>query len=89
VRLRVRVRPRAQADAIVGLRGGSLLVRLAAAPVDGAANEALRRLLARALGVPASSVSVLRGAAARDKLVEVAGVRAQDVGRLAGAAWPG
>lgn len=83
MRLRVRVQPRAARDAIAGERGGALLVRLQAPPVDGAANEALRRLLARALGVPASSVRLLRGERAREKLLEIGGVRAQDVRRLA------
>lgn len=82
VRLRVRVQPRAPRDAIAGERGGALLVRLKAPPVDGAANKALRRLLARALGVPPSAVSVLRGETAREKLLEVAGVRLEDVRQL-------
>ena len=51
-------------------------MRLAAAPVDGRANEALVRLLGRALGVPPSSVEIVRGAASRDKLVRVAGMEA-------------
>jgi uncharacterized protein YggU (UPF0235/DUF167 family) len=83
VRLGVRVLPRASRDAIVGERRGALLVRVQAAPVDGAANQALCRLLARALGLPASAVRVLRGETARDKLVWVAGASARDVRQLA------
>jgi uncharacterized protein (TIGR00251 family) len=83
VRLRVRVRPRASRDAIAGERAGALLVQVVAAPVDGAANQALRRLLARALAVPASCVRVLHGETAREKLVQIAGVRAEDVRALA------
>jgi len=90
VRLGVRVVPRAARDAIVGERRGALLVRVQAPPVDGAANEAVRRLLARALGLPASAVRVLRGETGRDKLVWLAGVRVQDVQQLAsGAGGPG
>jgi uncharacterized protein (TIGR00251 family) len=76
VTLRVRVQPRASRDALAGERQGALVVRLTAPPVEGRANEALTRLLGRALGVPPSAVSVLRGSTGRDKLVAVAGVSA-------------
>src|SRR5262245_45681856 len=78
-RLRVRVTPRASRDAIVGARGGALVVRVAAAPVDGAANTALVRLVARALGVPPSSVEVVRGATGREKQLQVTGLGADEV----------
>ena len=62
------------------------VVRLNAPPVDGRANEALGRFLARLLDVPPSAVSLVRGASGRDKLVRVAGVDAVRVrARLAGA----
>ena len=51
-------------------------MRLAAAPVDGAANDALVRVLGRALGVPPSSLAILRGATGRDKVVRIAGLAA-------------
>ena len=70
----VRVQPRASRDALAGERAGALLVRLKAPPVDGAANAALARFLAAALGVPAFAVEIVRGAARRDKLVRVSGV---------------
>jgi hypothetical protein len=92
VTLRVRVQPRASRDGIVGERDGALAVRLTAPPVDGAANAALSRLLARALGVPPGAVTVLRGATGRDKLVRVEGIAAANVRALvrdqAGAARP-
>jgi uncharacterized protein (TIGR00251 family) len=75
--LRVRVQPRASKEALAGERDGALLVRLTAPPLEGRANEALARLLARTLGVAPSAVRVLRGASGRDKLVEVAGVGAE------------
>lgn len=74
--LRVRVSPRASRDALSGARAGALVVRVTAAPVDGAANDALARVLSRALGVPVSAIEVRRGAAARDKLLHVAGLDA-------------
>jgi uncharacterized protein (TIGR00251 family) len=72
--LRVRVQPRASREEIAGEREGALLVRLTTPPVEGRANRALTALMARALDVPPSSVTVLRGARGRDKLVHVAGV---------------
>jgi hypothetical protein len=81
----VRVQPRAARDRIAGERGGALLVRLTSPPVEGAANEALCRLLARALGIAPSRVELLRGASGRDKLVRVTGADAARVRALAGA----
>lgn len=70
----VRVRPRASRDAFGGVREGTLVVRLSAPPVEGEANAALVRFLARALGVPPAAVSLLRGARGRQKLVRVSGL---------------
>lgn len=74
--LRVRVTPRASRDALAGERGGALVVRLTAPPVEGAANEALVRLLGKTLGVPPSAVRIVAGATGRNKTVAVAGVDA-------------
>ena len=76
ITLRVRVQPRASRDALSGERDGALVVRLTAPPVEGAANEALARLLGKALGVAPSAVRVVVGAAARNKVVSVAGLDA-------------
>ena len=74
VTLRVRVQPRASRDALGGERDGALIVRLSAPPVEGAANEALARLLGRALGIAPSAVRIVRGLAGRNKLVAIAGL---------------
>ena len=59
---------------------------MAAPPVDGAANAAVARLLARALGVSPSSISVVKGLQTREKIVEVAGLGAAEIrSRLASA----
>lgn len=63
---------------------GALSVRVAAPPVEGRANAALAAVLAEALGLRASAVTVERGARGRDKLVKVAGLTAADVRRLIG-----
>ena len=74
--LRVRVQPRASRDSLGGEREGALLVRLTAPPVEGAANDALARLLGRALGVAPSAVRILSGAGSRHKRVAIAGLDA-------------
>ena len=69
----VRVTPRASRNRVVGVRDGSLKVALTAPPVDGAANEALRKLLSKALGVSKSAVEIVRGERGRTKLLRVRG----------------
>jgi uncharacterized protein (TIGR00251 family) len=70
----VRVIPRASKSGIAGMRGDAVLVRLHAAPVDGAANAELIEVLADALGVPKRAVSIVAGERARQKRVRVEGV---------------
>ena len=74
--LNVRLQPRAGADEVVGERDGRLLVRVKAPPVDGRANAALEKLVAKRAGVPKSAVSVVRGHTSRDKVVRVEGIDA-------------
>lgn len=74
VELDVRVIPRAGRTELAGTRQNALLVRLAAAPVDGAANDALVALLASALRVPRGSICIVAGERSRQKRVAVAGV---------------
>jgi uncharacterized protein (TIGR00251 family) len=82
VRVAVRVQPRAGRSKVAGVRGGALLLRVAAPPVDGAANEELVRLLAGWLGVARRDVSIVGGAASRSKLVDVRGVSVEAVRSL-------
>ncbi|MBD0283578.1 MAG: DUF167 domain-containing protein [Thermoleophilaceae bacterium] len=77
--IEVRVIPRARRDEIGNERGGRLLIRLTAPPVDGAANAALCRLVARRAGVPARRVSVVRGQTSRDKVVRNDGLTAAEL----------
>lgn len=79
--VRIRVQPRARRDEIVGERGDVLVVRVTAPPVDGRANEAVCKLVARALDVPPRDVDVIRGHTAREKVVEVARVETAELRR--------
>jgi uncharacterized protein len=80
-RIAVRVTARARRDEVAGERDGVLLVRVTAPPVEGRANDAVRKLLAKRLGVAPGRVSVARGASSRDKLLEIEGMDAAAVRR--------
>ena len=83
-RFSVRVQPRATRSVVEGVHAGALKVRLTAPPVEGAANDALIELLAERLNVPKRAVTIVSGATARTKLVQVHGVDAARVQALAG-----
>jgi uncharacterized protein len=72
--IRVRLRPRGGRDELIGMRDGIVQVRVSAPPVDGKANEALCRLIARSVGVAPSKVSIVRGEKSRYKVVRVEGL---------------
>jgi len=80
----VRVVPRASRSEIAGVYDGALRVRVAAPPVEGAANEELTRTLARALGVPSRAVEITSGHASKTKLVRVAGATRERLLSLVG-----
>ncbi len=79
VTFEVRVAPRASRSRVIGVQDGVLKVALTAAPIDGAANAALQKLIAKALGVSKSRVGIIRGERARNKVLRVAGIGPDDV----------
>ena len=88
VLLKVRVIPRAAKSGVAGMRGDAWLVRLHAPPVDGAANDELIAILARALGVPERAVSIASGARSRQKSVRVSGIDAATAAARLASAQP-
>ena len=74
--LTIRVVPRAGKTALAGIRDGALLIRLAAAPVDDAANAELIDLLSRVLDVAKRQIAVISGDKNRSKRVKVSGLSA-------------
>lgn len=82
--LAVRVQARARHEGIVGMRHGVLIVRVSAPPVDGRANRALCALIAKAVGVAPSAVSVTRGAGVREKILRVEGFEHDELMRALG-----
>jgi uncharacterized protein YggU (UPF0235/DUF167 family) len=69
--IKVRVIPRAQSDEVGGERAGRLLVRTTAAPSDGKANMAVRRLVAGYLGVAVRRIEIVSGQRSRDKVLRI------------------
>ena len=84
VRFSVRVQPRASRDEVSGVYGDALKIRLAAPPVDGAANDALVNFLAELFAVPRRAVRILAGESSRSKLIEIDGVTARAIHDVAG-----
>ena len=78
-KLILHVVPRARRTEVVGMHGEAVKVRVAAAPVDGAANEELVRFLAERLGVPRSAIAIAAGDTSRRKRVIIEGVETAHV----------
>ncbi len=78
-RFDVRVIPRAPREEFGGIRGSALVVRVSAPPVEGAANEALLRMLSGALDVPTSDLAIISGHHGRDKTLRVVGLSAAEL----------
>lgn len=74
--IEIRVIPRAGRTTLAGTRGNALLIRLAAAPVDGEANAELIEFLARLLDIPKRDIVIAAGEASRTKRVKVRGINA-------------
>jgi uncharacterized protein len=79
----VRVQPRASRNEIDGERQGALRVRLNVPPVEGRANEALRRFLADCLNVPLAAVKIASGQRGRLKRIEIRGAKAEQIRAIA------
>ena len=77
VTFQVRVQPRAARTSLAGEIEGAIKIRLAAPPVDGAANLALLKFLSRLLDVPQSSIEVISGARSRNKFIRVRGISSE------------
>jgi uncharacterized protein len=69
----VRIVPRASRSEIAGEYNGALRIRIAAPPVEGAANRELIRLLARMFKLPQNAVAIISGAGSKSKIVRIAG----------------
>jgi uncharacterized protein (TIGR00251 family) len=82
VTFRIRVTPRAGRTVIAGERDDALVIKLAAAPVDGAANDAVIALLASLLDRPKRDVSIVSGERSRNKVMEIRGTSLETVATM-------
>ena len=78
-RVDVRLTPRGGRDHIDGWDGDVLRARVAAPPSEGRANEAMLRLVAKALGVPPSRITLVAGAQSRTKVIEIDGLTLDEI----------
>lgn len=78
-RINIYVQPRASKTVVAGMHDGCVKIRLAAPPVDGAANAALVEFVADQLGIAKSRVRITAGLTSRRKTVEVDGVTAAQI----------
>ena len=85
VRFAVRLTPRSAIDRVDGVVDGVLRARVGAPAVEGAANNALIRLIADELGIAARDVRIVAGATSRQKLLVVDGIDTEAIV----ARWPG
>jgi uncharacterized protein (TIGR00251 family) len=76
--VQVHVVPRASVTAVAGRHGDAVRIRVAAPPVDGAANAELVRFMAQQLGVSRGAVTIARGQSSRSKTVTIAGISTDD-----------
>ncbi len=74
MRIYIKVSPRSSKNEVVKISEGEYKVKLTAPPVDGQANEALIKLLAKFFGVSRSSINIVGGKTAKIKMVDIAGL---------------
>ena len=79
IRIAVYVQPNAKRTEIAGRHGSDLKIRVAAPPIDQAANEALLAFVAQRLGVRQRHVRVISGATSRRKVLEIEGITAEQI----------
>jgi uncharacterized protein (TIGR00251 family) len=73
-RITIRVQPRARRDELLAIRDGVLVVRVVAPALEGRANDAVRRLLAKQLDLSPSRLTIVRGERSREKVMAVDGI---------------
>jgi len=81
--VKVRVQPKASRNAVLGEHDGALKIAVTAPPEKGKANKAAVDVLAKALGLPKSSIALAAGAASRDKTFAITGTTHEAITALA------
>lgn len=78
-KIAVRVYPNSATNAVVGLIGGVLQMKVSAPPVKGKANEELIVFLSKMLGISKSQISIIRGLTTRNKVISIEGLTQEAV----------
>jgi uncharacterized protein (TIGR00251 family) len=78
----VRVIPRSSKSEIIGEHNGALKVKLASPPVEGAANDELIKVIAKAFRVPKSGVEIVSGRSSRTKKVSISGAPSEQINAI-------
>jgi len=79
ITLKVHLQPRALRDGIDGLHGDAVKIRLTAPPLEGKANKALQKFIAKKLNIPSSQVEIIGGRHSRQKLLRITGISRAEV----------
>jgi hypothetical protein len=77
--LKLHVTPRGSKNEIIGWRDDVICIKITAPPVDGAANSAIIKFIADALGVRKSQVKLVSGEKSREKVLKIIGVTQADI----------
>ena len=86
--LKIHLLPRASRDEICGLHGDALKIKVTAPPVEGKANMALQRFIAKKLHLAASQVEIMAGKRSREKILKVSGISRTEVEKALGCTLP-
>lgn len=88
ITVKIHLQPRASQNGIDGVQGDALKLRVTAPPVEGRANKALQKLLAKRLGIPPSQIAIITGQRSREKLVQVSGISRAELEKALGVSLP-
>lgn len=88
ITVKIHLQPRASQNGIDGVQGDALKLRVTAPPVEGRANKALQKLLAKRLGIPPSQITIITGQRSREKLVQVSGISRAELEKALGVSLP-
>jgi uncharacterized protein (TIGR00251 family) len=86
--LKIHLLPRASRDEICGLQGDAIKVKVTAPPIEGKANMALQRFIAKKLHLASSQVEIMAGKRSREKILRISGVTQEDVEKALGISLP-
>lgn len=88
ITLKIHLLPRASRDEICGLHGDALKIKVTAPPVEGKANMALQRFIAKKLNLAASQIEIMAGQRSREKILRISGISRAAVEKALGISLP-